>query len=233
MNGVDGKTIFSAGSYGLFFIIGAIILGLGLYLIFLAAQSMLKAREANRFPTAAFVIAVLAGVLIALPIYPLALLQATNDLIAESEMELVEFVENMARITSRGFTLYQVADGMNPAPDPDATPTPLFIQDGTPVFPTAGPLPDPAEPTATPDMGVSVGGTAVPTVTGVWPTLPPGATATWPVLNPSEGPHTATPDIAALATQNAAVVTANQTKAAPTLNPETWNVLTPVATPVR
>lgn len=209
MNNVDGKTIFSAGSYGFFFILGAIVLGLGIYLIFLAAQSMLKAREANRFPTAAFVISVLAGVLISLPVYPLALLQATNDLVAESESELVEFVDNMVRLTSRGFTLYKLAD--TGEPDPDATPTPLYVQDSTPVFPTAGP---PEE-------------TAVPTVTGIWPTLATEETATpYPALNPSDGPPTPTRDIAALATQNAAQVTA----APPTLDPETWNWQTPPAT---
>lgn len=220
MNNVDGKTIFSAGSYGLFFIIAAVIVGLGLYLIFLAAQSLLKAKEANRFPTAAFVVSVLAGVVISIPVYPLTLLAATNDLVVEAEDQMIEFTLNMIRITSRGFTLYKLADGSLPT-NPDATPTPLYKQDGTPVYATETAVPP--EPTATPDLGVYAGETAVPTLPAAT------ATATWTVLNLDEGPPTPTMDIAELTTRNAEQIIS----APPTLNPDTWNILTPVATPVR
>jgi len=212
---MDVKLI-NAGGYGLFFLIAAAIVGVGLFLLFLGARSGLQARNnSDRVPTLAYVATVLGALLIAIPAYPVALLRSTTDLMVESEDEMVRFTNTMVGIAQRGFALYK--DGLDETPeppDPDATPTPLYVQDETPVH---------ESPTAVPGNE-----TAVPTVTGVWPTLGADATPTWTVLNPSEGPPTPTVDIVVLATQNAARVTA-----APTLDPETWNPQTPVATPVR
>lgn len=223
---MDGKLIFSAGSYGLFFAIAFSIVGIGAYLVLSAAISAFRARNnAERVPTGVYIGSILGLVLILLPIYPLALLRSTNDMLVDSEPEMYEFVANMVRITNRGFNLYKET---LPTATPDmSTPTPAYTMDGTPFYATDTP-PAPVEtavPTATPEQVTK----APPTVTGVWSTLEPEETATAPVLNPDEGPPTATIDpIVARATENAARVTA-----VPTLNPDTWNPQTPAATPVR
>lgn len=228
---MDGKQIVSLVGYNTFFLMSASIMGVGLFLLILGTRSGLAARNnSDRVPTLAYIATVLGGLLILIPIYPLALLRSTTDLVVSSEEEMVRFTQTMIGITQRGYSLYWDSLTQTPqAADPDATPTPLYTQDGTPYWelPTAVPIEPTTTPTPTVDIGVYAGETAVPTVTGVWPTLE--ATAAWPVLNPNEGPPTPTFDIVELATQNAAAVVT----AAPTLDPEKWNPQTPVATPVR
>lgn len=217
---MDGKVIFNAGSYGLFFAFAIAIVLIGLYLLLSGAISAFRARNnAERVPTAVYIGSVLGLILVLIPIYPLELLRSTNELLASSEDEMYEFVGNMVRITSKGFTMYK--DTLPaPTPDPLATPTPLYTQDGTPVYATET---SDAPPTATAETAVQ------PTVTGVWPTLPPALTAD-PQMTPvnSEMVPTPTIDIVSLATRNADSVVA-----APTMDMNTWNILTPPPTPAR
>jgi len=142
-NVMDGKLILATGANWLFFVVALVLIGMGLYLIFLAAQSMLKARQEHRLPVAAFAISVLAGVVFSIPVYPVLIIQQTNIMLEDAEPEIFKFVDSMNRIMQRGFAVADNAPEVTittipttspepetaPSPTPTVTPYPILTID--------------------------------------------------------------------------------------------------------
>lgn len=200
---MDIKEVLAAGGNGVTFTTAMVVFTGAIWLVFLGAQSVMRAPASQKVFVASFVAATLFGTAAAIAVFPKYALQSINRALTDSQAEMMALSENVRSIIVTGYTAYQTeGGGITVTAETVKTVIPTPGETGTPITITPE-----ATPTATPFP-----------INTIDPLQTP--------IN-AEMVMTATPDVAAIATRNAEMITA-----VPTLDPTTWNPKTPAATPV-